>query len=102
MRYSTIFVPLNLSLSEKRSPGDRTVGVSLIGKKCIGARKKRSLLEEINNNPFPLCGHPMQIKDIFEAISPPPPIWPAEISSEGGLWICFGGTTHYYYFIGFT
>ena len=72
MRYSTIFVPLNLSLSEKRSPGGRTVGVSLIGKKCIGARKKRSLLEEINNNPFPLCGHPMQIKDIFEAISPPP------------------------------
>ena len=89
-----------MSLSEKRSPGGRTVGVSLMGKKCIGARKKRSLLEEINNNPSPYPDI-LQIKDIFETISPPP-IWPAEISSEGGLWICFGGTTHYYYFIGFT
>ena len=80
-----------MSLSEKCSPGGRTVGVSLMGKKCIGARKKRSLLEEINNNPSPYPDI-LQIKDIFETISPPP-IWPAEISS---------GTTHYYYFIGFT
>ena len=60
-----------MSLSEKRSPGGRTVGVSLMGKKCIGARKKRSLLEEINNNPSPYPDI-LQIKDIFETISPPP------------------------------
>ena len=41
---------------------------------------------KINNNPFALSGHHMQIKDIFGTISPPPPppIWPAEIFFEGG------------------